>query len=186
MHDGCVPAPGRTIYACAQNIPVTAKATTPGFSPAGGTCSSTQSVTTDSTPGATIYYTTDGSTPTTSSTKYTGAISVSATETITAIATATGYSPSAVASAVYTIESTPTAYNVATSFESGYGAQTNPNGAWCYGYSAGFASPITLYDVTAQNEVNGPNAQYWFEGALDSAMVASFRLIGRRRQTYPL
>jgi hypothetical protein len=126
MHDGCVPAPGRIIYACAQNITVTAKATTPVFSPAGGTYSSTQSVTTDSTPGATIYYTTDGSTPTTSLTKYTGAISVSATETTTVIATATGYSQSAVASVVYTIESTPTVYNVATSFASGTSLRQTP------------------------------------------------------------
>ncbi len=152
-----------------QNITVTAKAATPVFSPAGGTYSSTQSITiTDSTPGATIYYTTDGSTPTTSSTKYTGAISVTTTQTITAIATATGYSQSAVASAVYTIQSTPTVYNVATSFESGFVAHTNPNGVWSYGYSAGFTSPITRYDVTAQNGVNGPNAQYWLSSTVNN------------------
>jgi hypothetical protein len=152
-----------------QNITVTAKAATPVLSPAGGTYSSTQSITiTDSTPGATIYYTTDGSTPTTSSTKYTGAISVTTTQTITAIATATGYSQSAVASAVYTIQSTPTVYNVATSFESGFVAQTNPNGVWSYGYSAGFTSPITRYDVTAQNGVNGPNAQYWLSSTVNN------------------
>jgi hypothetical protein len=76
----------------------------PVFSPAGGSYSSPQSVTiTDSTAGATIYYTTNGSTPTTSSTTYTGAISVSSTTTIMAIATATGFSTSAVASATYNI-----------------------------------------------------------------------------------
>ena len=79
-------------------------AATPVFSPVAGTYSSTQSVIiTDSTPGATIYYTTNGSIPTTSSTRYTGAITVSATETIKAIATASGYSQSAVATAAYTI-----------------------------------------------------------------------------------
>src|SRR5579863_7387193 len=49
-------------------------AATPGFSPAPGTYSTTQSVTlSDATTGATIFYTTDGSTPTTSSTVYGGA-----------------------------------------------------------------------------------------------------------------
>jgi uncharacterized repeat protein (TIGR03803 family) len=79
-------------------------AATPVISPTAGNYSSTQSVTiTDSTAGATIYYTTNGTTPTASSTKYTGAISVSATETIEAIAVANGFSNSAVASATYTI-----------------------------------------------------------------------------------
>jgi N-acetylneuraminic acid mutarotase len=77
---------------------------TPAFSPVAGTYASSQSVTlSDSTPGATIYYTTNGTTPTTSSTAYTGAITVSSTETLEAIATASGYSTSAVATALYTI-----------------------------------------------------------------------------------
>jgi glucosylceramidase len=83
------------------NLPAAA---TPTFSPAAGNYSSAQSVTlSDSTTGATIYYTIDGSTPTTSSTKYSAAIPVSATTTINAIASADAYSPSAVASATYTI-----------------------------------------------------------------------------------
>jgi hypothetical protein len=83
-------------------------ASTPAFSPAAGTYSGAQSVSiSDSTAGATIYYTSDGTTPTTSSTKYTGPITVSSTETLKAIAVATGDSNSAVASALYTITSLP-------------------------------------------------------------------------------
>jgi len=79
-------------------------AATPVFTPAGGTYSSAQSVTvTDSTAGATIYYTTDGSTPTTSSSVYKSAIAVSTSETLNAIASASNSSLSAVATAVYTI-----------------------------------------------------------------------------------
>jgi MYXO-CTERM domain-containing protein len=84
--------------------PVAGIAATPAFTPAAGTYNGTQQVTiTDSTPGASIFYTTDGSTPTASSTRYTSAISVSSSGTIKAIATATGYSDSPVASADYTI-----------------------------------------------------------------------------------
>jgi hypothetical protein len=79
-------------------------AATPTFSPAPGTYTSVQTVTiSDTTPGATIYYTTDGTTPTTASTKYTGAITVSSSETINAVAVVSGLSNSAVASGVYTL-----------------------------------------------------------------------------------
>jgi uncharacterized repeat protein (TIGR03803 family) len=90
-------------------------AATPTFSPAPGTYSEAQTVEiSDTTTGATIYYTTNGSTPTTSSTKYSQAIDVSATETIKAIAVATGLPNSPVASATYTIAS-PAATLSATS-----------------------------------------------------------------------
>jgi N-acetylneuraminic acid mutarotase len=79
-------------------------AATPTFSPAAGTFTSAQTVTiSDSTAGATIYYTTNGTTPTVSSAVYTSAITVASSETLQAIATAIGFSTSAVASAVYTI-----------------------------------------------------------------------------------
>lgn len=76
----------------------------PDFSEGSGTYSAAQSVTiSDSTDGATIYYTTDGSTPTLNSNVYSGALTVSATETIQAIAAASGYSQSGVVTATYTI-----------------------------------------------------------------------------------
>jgi hypothetical protein len=72
----------------------------PNFSPAAGTYASEQTVTiSDTTPGATIYYSISGSTPT----AYTGPITVSVSETLTAIALATRNSESPPASAAYII-----------------------------------------------------------------------------------
>ncbi len=89
----------------ASNSTTTTPATAPTFLPAGGTYTTAQSVTiSDTTSGATIYYTTDGTTPTTASKVYSGAITIPAapaTETIRAIAAASGYVNSPVASAVY-------------------------------------------------------------------------------------
>jgi hypothetical protein len=88
-------------YTISSSLPAVA---TPTFSPAAGAYTSAQSVTlSDTTSGATIYYTTNGTAPTASSTAYSGPIAVSATETLQAIAAATGDSNSAVASAAYTI-----------------------------------------------------------------------------------
>src|SRR5437762_1146031 len=89
---------------------ITSSAATPVFSLPGGTYLGTQTVAiSDSTAGATIFYTLDGTTPATtaggSTQQYSSAITVSATETIKAIAVASGYATSAMASATYTIES---------------------------------------------------------------------------------
>ena len=76
----------------------------PFISPGTGNYWSVQAVTiTDSTPGATIYYTTDGSTPTTSSSVYSVPLTVSASETVNVIAVAPLYAPSGVAPAIYTM-----------------------------------------------------------------------------------
>lgn len=85
------------------NLPLVA---TPTFAPPGGPYSSSQSVTiSDTTVGASIFYTTDGSTPTPSSTLYTGPITVSTSQTIQAIGVLSGFSNSLVGSAAYTITS---------------------------------------------------------------------------------
>lgn len=90
-----------SIYTITTSAP---PAATPMFSPPAGAYTTAQTVTiSDTTAGATIYYTLDGSTPSTGSTKYTGTISVTSTETINAIATAPGFSTSAVGTAVYTL-----------------------------------------------------------------------------------
>jgi hypothetical protein len=87
-----------------QSAAVTA---TPGISPASGTTfSSTLSVSiSDSTSGATIYYTTDGTTPSTSSSVYSKPFTISTSATVEAIAAAAGLSQSGVASASYTLSS---------------------------------------------------------------------------------
>jgi hypothetical protein len=79
-------------------------AAAPVFSLLSGTYTGTHSTSiTDTTSGATIYYTTNGTTPTASSAKYGGAISVSSSETVEAIAIAPGVASSPVATAKYTI-----------------------------------------------------------------------------------
>jgi len=99
---------------------IAAPAATPTFSPVAGTYTSAQTVTiSDTTAGATIYYTTNGATPTTASTVYSGAITVGATETLKAIAAATGFTTSAVGTAAYTITppaATPTFSPVAGTY----------------------------------------------------------------------
>src|SRR5258708_1576818 len=76
----------------------TVRVATPTFSLPGGTYVGPQAVTlSDTTSGATIYYTTDGSTPTAASTAYTGSISVARPMTIRAMAAASGMADSTVA-----------------------------------------------------------------------------------------
>ena len=81
---------------------------TPTCSPSAGTYSADQGVTiSDTTDGATIYYTTDGTAPTTSSTQYTAAISVAGngtTTTVKAIAVKGSMKASDVVTATYVID----------------------------------------------------------------------------------
>src|SRR5882724_6720313 len=108
-------------------------AATPVISPSSQTFAGTLSVTiTDSTTGASIFYTTNGSTPTTASTPYAGAISVTSTQTIKAIATATGFTQSAVASQTYTLQTQAVAPTFAP-----------PGGAYASTQSVSLSSPTT-------------------------------------------
>ncbi len=82
----------------------TPQAAAPTLSVSTGTYTTLQSVAiTDSTGGATIYYTTNGSAPTISSSVYNAPIPVATSTTIEALAVAGGYTNSNVTSATYTI-----------------------------------------------------------------------------------
>jgi hypothetical protein len=99
-----LPSNRNVVVLAVDVIPRQPPAAAPTFSVAAGTYAAAQSVTlSDTTSGATLYYTTNGTTPTTSSTLYSTPITVSSSETIEAIAVANGYSSSPVASAAYEI-----------------------------------------------------------------------------------
>ena len=89
------------------NYGTSGQVATPTFSPAGGTYSSSQTVTISTvTSGASIRYTTDGSTPTsTSGILYSSPVTVSASVTLKAIAYKAGMNNSTVNTAAYTIGS---------------------------------------------------------------------------------
>jgi hypothetical protein len=59
-------------------------------------------------------------------------------------------------------------YSCAASYEQGFTTQTNPNGVWSYGYSSGFTSPVTLYDVTAIGP-DSPTQQFWLSSSVSVA-----------------
>ena len=125
--------------------PPASSTATPTFSVAAGTYTSIQTVSiSDTTTGASIYYTTDGSTPTASSTLYSSTITVANTETLQAIAVAVSYNNSAVASAAYIINippdfsvaATPTALSVSAGSSGTATVSVTPQG--------GFASAVSF------------------------------------------
>ena len=92
------------VAAAAYVINLPAVTASPVFSIPGGAYTSAQTVAiSDSTPGATIYYTTNGTKPTAHSSVYNNPITVSSSETLEAWATASGYLASPMASAGYYI-----------------------------------------------------------------------------------
>jgi Chitobiase/beta-hexosaminidase C-terminal domain/Bacterial Ig-like domain (group 3)/Beta-propeller repeat len=102
-----------------ENVTALGIAATPVFSPVGGTYTSSQQVAiSDTTQGASIYYTTDGSVPAINSgtrLSYFQPVSVGKSQTLNAIAIAPGYSLSSVASAVYTINLPPSDFTLSLS-----------------------------------------------------------------------
>lgn len=127
--DGSTPTTGSTLYAgpisVTKNMTINAIAAgtgylaspvssgpyviqgpAPTFSPSSGTYYGAQTVKiSDTTSGATIYYTTDGTVPTTSSTPCANpcTLTASSTETVKAIASGGGYASSSVSVATYAI-----------------------------------------------------------------------------------
>ena len=162
---------------------------TPTFNPAAGNYNSPQSVMiSDTTGGATIYYTTDGTTPTTSSTQYSGPISVNSTETIQAMATASGMTNSTVALATYTIQASG---GSSPSYGSGFtSAGMTLNGATISGArlrltdggagearSAFFTTPVNVQSFTNDFsfQLTNPNADgftFTIQGNTASAVGA--------------
>jgi hypothetical protein len=95
-------------YAFGQTTPPPPKVALPTFSPAGGTYSSSQSVSLScATSGATIRFTLDGSEPSASSAAYVEPIAVSSTTTVKAKAFKSGMSDSDTATATYVISVPP-------------------------------------------------------------------------------
>ncbi|BCJ98158.1 glycosyl hydrolase family 18 protein [Anaerocolumna chitinilytica] len=114
----------------AYTISSTQTVASPVFNPAGGTYTSTQSVTiTCATSGAQIRYTTDGTEPTASSALYSAALTISSTTTVKAKAFVSGMNSSATISQTYTINSAQTpAWTAGTAYKAGdlvtYGGKT--------------------------------------------------------------
>jgi streptogramin lyase len=87
---------------------------TPMISAPSGTYNNSLTITiTETTPGATVYYTANGAAPTTASAVYTGPITVGNSTTIQAIAIAPNYFNSSIGSAGYTLAALPPSMSLA-------------------------------------------------------------------------
>jgi hypothetical protein len=101
----------------------------PQFSVTPGVYAGTQTVTiTDSTPGATIYYSTDGAYPIGNYPAYTSPITISSSEVVVAYAVASGYANSGYAIGRYIISTVPSSfvYSIAGNGSWGYSGDGGP------------------------------------------------------------
>jgi hypothetical protein len=136
------------------------QAATPTFSPVSGSYIGSQTVTISNTSlGATVYYTltpgTSGTTPTDSSTVYTGPVTVSGTSVLEAIAVGGGFTASTAASAAYTIVSPPSLVQQCYSNAGGSATMTcTLNGA-----KAGDALVIGTYSAPLTSVTSSTAAQ---------------------------
>jgi hypothetical protein len=182
---GFNPATGLSLPAFSMTVLTMSSSTVqaPSFSVAGGTYAAPQTVTiSDTTPGATIYYTTDGSTPTTSSPVYSAPVFVSSNETIQAIAVTSGLAPSPVSSAAY-VMSFPTAATPTFSVAAGQYATSQTvaiadatagatiyyttNGTMPTTSSTPYTGPITVSATETVNAIAA--ATYYLKSAVGSA-----------------
>ncbi len=137
----------------------------PTFSPAGGTYSSSQTITlSTTTTGASIRYTTDGTTPSeTAGTVYLSPFLVSGTTTVKAIAYASGQSDSTVSSATYTITNGPTISSLSPT--------SGPAGTVVTITGSNFGSVVPPFPTVT---FNGTNANaYWISSTSLIAIVPS-------------
>ncbi|HTP67505.1 MAG TPA: choice-of-anchor D domain-containing protein [Dongiaceae bacterium] len=99
-----------------QQPPPEQQTATPTIQPTGGTFSAPQSVSiSDSTSGATIYFTIDGSAPSTSSSVYSAPFSLNSAATVKAMAAASSHTNSSVQSAGFSFRSPAGTYSITVS-----------------------------------------------------------------------
>ena len=98
------------LYALSGTGTAPVPAASPVLSPGAGAYSVAPVISiTDTTPGATVFYTLDGSSPTTASARYSSPISITKSLTLKAVAFASGFTQSSVSTAAYTIQTATSA-----------------------------------------------------------------------------
>jgi len=158
------PADATDYLKAAGSVPLTVNqpvAATPVFSVAAGTYGAVQLVTlTDTTPGATLYWSTTGRGANTELTLYTGPIMVSLSQTVSAVALAPGYQESAIATAAYVIAGTasvlaapPTAIGTTTATLSAIVSRSGLPGTYVFQYGTSstaltLSTPATAFAAT--------------------------------------
>jgi hypothetical protein len=152
---GVVSCVGESTYGPIGTNPAAA---TPALSPAPGSYTSPQTVTlSDTTSGATIYYTTNGATPTVESPVYNGPFQVSATTTVQAMAVASGYNNSAIAPGTYFLSQSHNQgqnENQTVTFPA-IGNQTYPAGPFILSATASSGLPMSYAVLSGPATISG-------------------------------